>query len=240
MTPLLLGHRGTPRLHPENSLAGFQAALDAGLDGVELDVRRLGDGGLVICHDPQLKDGRKLDTLSRAELPAHVPLLPDVLAWAAESGAYLNVEIKPELGRGDGRVEETLDLIRAYGLAGQVIVSSFSPLQLLQAKQHAPSIERGFLYHRPYQIGCDLVLEVGRKLAVTALHPHFSLITPALMDTARREGWRVNTWTVNDAAEGRRLLELGVSGLIGDLPDVLLEAGREGRSASQSGEDRVR
>ncbi len=223
MTPLLLGHRGTPRLHPENSLDGFQAALDAGLDGVELDVRRLGDGGLVICHDPHLPDGRKLDTLRRAELPAQVPLLPDVLAWAAQSGAYLNVEIKPELGRGDGRVEETLDQLRAYGLEKRVIVSSFSPLQLLQAKQHAPGIERGFLYHRPYQIGCDLVLEVGRKLEVTALHPRFHLITPQLMETARREGWRVNTWTVNDVAEGRRLLALGVAGLIGDLPEVLLE-----------------
>ncbi len=225
MTPLLLGHRGTPRLHPENSLIGFQAALDAGLDGIETDVRRLGDGGLVICHDPHLKDGRKLGTLSRAELPDHVPLLPEVLAWAAQTGAYLNIEIKPELGKGDGRVEETLDLIRAYGLAKQVLVSSFSPLQLLAALQHAPQIERGFLYHRPYVIGgCALVPPIARRLRVAALHPHFSLVTPEVMDTARQEGWRVNTWTVNDAGEGRRLLDLGVSALIGDVPEVLLAA----------------
>ena len=224
MTPLLLGHRGTPRLHPENSLAGFQAALDAGLDGIETDVRRLADGGLVICHDPHLKDGRKLETLSRTDLPAHVPLLPEVLAWAAQTGAYLNIEVKPELGKGDGRVEETLDLVRAYGLADQVLLSSFSPLQLLAALQHAPQIERGFLYHRPYQIGCDLVPEVARRVQVAALHPHWSLITPQLMDSAQRSGWRVNTWTVNDAAEGQRLLKLGVSGLIGDVPQVLLAA----------------
>ena len=235
MTPLLLGHRGTPRLHPENSLIGFQAALDAGLDGIETDVRRLGDGELVICHDAQLNDGRKLDTLSRADLPAHVPLLPDVLAWAAQTGAYLNIEIKPELGKGDGRTEETLDLIRAYGLTEQVIVSSFSPLQLLAALQHAPQIERGFLYHRPYQIGCDLVTEVARRVKVAALHPHFSLITPQLMDTARQEGWRVNTWTVNDAAQGRRLTEMGVSGLIGDLPDVLLAMRPESEAQPHEG-----
>ena len=179
MTPLLLGHRGTPRSHPENTLIGFQAALDAGLDGVETDVRRLGDGGLVICHDAQLPDGRQLHQLSRADLPAHIPLLPGVLAWAAERGAYLNLELKPELGAGDGRVEETLDLVRAYGLAKQVIVSSFSPLQLLAAKRHAPAIERGFLYHRAYVVGgCDLAAEVARRLEVTALHPHFSLDHP--------------------------------------------------------------
>lgn len=229
MTPLLLGHRGTPRLHPENSLTGFQAALDAGLDGIETDVRRLGDGGLVICHDAQLPDGRKLDTLSRADLPPQVPLLPEVLAWAAQTGAYLNIEIKPELGKGDGRTEETLNLIRAYGLAKQVIVSSFSPLQLRAALQHAPQIERGFLYHRAYVIGgCDLVPPIARQLGLAALHPHASLVTPEVMDTAQQEGWRINTWTVNDAQEGRRLLGLGVSGLIGDLPDALLAT----RSAS--------
>lgn len=228
MTPLLLGHRGTPRLHPENSLIGFQAALNAGLDGIETDVRRLGDGGLVICHDAQLPDGRKLDTLSRADLPAHVPLLPEVLAWAAQTGAFLNIEIKPELGKGDGRTEETLDLIRAYGLAERVLISSFSPLQLRAALQHAPGIGRGFLYHRAYVIGgCDLVPPIARRLDLAALHPHFNLITPEVMDTAQREGWRVNTWTVNDSAQGRRLLGMGVSGLIGDVPEVLMAARSE-------------
>jgi glycerophosphoryl diester phosphodiesterase len=223
--PLLLGHRGTPRLHPENSMAGFQAALDAGLHGVELDVRRLADGALVICHDARLPDGRELSKLSRTELPAHVPLLAEVLAWAADTGAYLNIEIKPEAGRGDGRTEETLDLVRSYGLATQVILSSFSPLQLRAAQHHAPKIERGFLYHRSYALpGCDLVPVVARRLGVAALHPHFSLITPQSMELARREGWRVNAWTVNDEAEVRRLVALGVDGMIGDVPDVLLTA----------------
>ena len=225
MTPLLLGHRGTPRLHPENTLIGFQAALDAGLDGIETDVRRLGDGGLVICHDAALPDGRKLGKLSRSDLPAHIPLLPEVLAWAAQTGAYLNIEIKPEAGKGDGRTEETLDLVRAYGLATQVIISSFSPLQLLAAKRHAPGIERGFLYHRAYIVGgCDLVPEVARRLDVSALHPHFSLITGETMTTAQQEGWRVNAWTVNEVAEGQHLLRLGVSGLIGDSPETLRAA----------------
>ncbi|MDB5046743.1 MAG: glycerophosphoryl diester phosphodiesterase, partial [Deinococcus sp.] len=46
----------------------------------------------------------------------------------------------------------------------------------------------------------------------------------ALMKQARAHGWRVNTWTVNDAAEVSRLAALGVNGLIGDLPEVLLTA----------------
>lgn len=225
-SPLLLGHRGSPRQFPENSMAGFQAALDAGLDGIELDVRRLKDGQLVVCHDPHLKDGRQLHEITAEELPhtesQDVPLLREVLAWAAGNHAYLNVEIKPEAGKGDGRTEETLDMIRAYGLSERVIVSSFSPLQLRAAQHHAPDIARGFLYHRSYHIGCDLVPVVARQLQVTALHPHHSLVSPELVKVAKEEGWHINAWTVNDHELAAKLVALGVSGLIGDVPAELL------------------
>ncbi|WP_425147055.1 glycerophosphodiester phosphodiesterase [Deinococcus sp.] len=222
--PLLLGHRGTPRLHHENTLPGFQAALDAGLDGVELDVRRLLDGTLAVHHDLNLPDGRALNTLTRSQVPAYVPTLDAVLDWAAQSDAYLNVEIKFEGARADDRVEASLRAIRQHGRAGRSIVSSFSPLILRAAKAADAGIERGFLYHRRYIVGIDLVPVVARRLDVAALHPHHSLIDQGLMATARRGGWRVNTWTVNDAADARRLSALGVNALIGDVPEVLLSA----------------
>ncbi|GHF52825.1 glycerophosphoryl diester phosphodiesterase [Deinococcus metalli] len=225
MTPLLLGHRGTPRLHRENTLAGFQAALDAGLDGVELDVRRLADGTLVIHHDEALPDGRLLPFLTLDELPAEVPTLDAALAWAADTGAYVNVELKYESARPDDRVPRSLDAIRAHGLARHVILSSFNPLVLVAARQAAPDIERGFLYHKTYARGpLDAVPLAMRAADCVALHPHHSLIDAALMTRAQRRGWRVNTWTVNEPADVARLTQLGVSALIGDLPDVLLTA----------------
>ncbi|MEW6422063.1 MAG: glycerophosphodiester phosphodiesterase [Deinococcota bacterium] len=225
MTPLLLGHRGTPRLYPENSLAGFQAALEAGLDGAELDVRRLLDGTLAVHHDPQLADGRPLLGLCAAELPPAVPTLNAVLAWAADTGAYLNVEIKFEAARPDDRVLRVLNAILAHGLTRRVIVSSFNPLILAAARAHAPQVERGLLVHRRYRWGgLDALPSVMRWVAGAALHPHHTLIDEALMSQAQRKGWRVNAWTVNDPAEVRRLTALGVSGLIGDVPEVLREA----------------
>ena len=221
---LLLGHRGSPRVHRENTLASFQAAIDSGLDGVELDVRRLADGHLVIHHDLKLPDGRALNELIAQDVPQDVPTLDALLAWAADTGAYLNVEIKFEGARPDDRVAGTLKAVRAHRLGERVIVSSFSPLILKAARDLDPGIERGFLYHRSYRIGVDLVPVVARRLGVAALHPHHSLIDAPLMETARREGWRVNTWTVNDPADVARLTALGVNGLIGDLPDVLLTA----------------
>ena len=225
-SPLLLGHRGTPRLHRENTLIGFQAALDAGLDGVELDVRRLADGTLVIHHDLHLFDGRALNTLTAAQLAPHpVPTLDEVLAWARETGAYLNIEIKFEGARPDDRVARTLDGVRQYGLTPRVIVSSFSPLVLDAARAHAPEVERGFLYHRRWRLGGrDLVPVVMRRVDAVALHPHHSLVDEATMDLAREHGWRVNTWTVNERADVRRLTARGVSALIGDDPETLLSA----------------
>lgn len=147
----------------------------------------------------------------------------EVLAWAADSGACLNVEVKPAVSDG-GRTPETLHLLRVYGLERRVIVSSFQPLHLRAALECAPHIPRALLFEG-YPLGAQrLLLALARRLKLSALHPHYPLITPALMALAEREGWRVNAWTVNGVAQARQLLGLGVSGLIGDLPQVLLEA----------------
>lgn len=220
MAPLLLGHRGSPRQCPENTIASFQAALSAGLDGVEWDVRRLGDGTLVIHHDAELPDGRALPMLRREELPDAVPTLTQALSWAADTGAYVNIEIKFEGVKADDRVYRTLDAVRGFGLGKRVIVSSFMPTQLLAARQAAPEIERGLLIHRRYP--APLLAAVMRWTDSAALHPTHEIVDVSLMAQAGRSGWRVNTWTVNDETEARRLVALGVAGLIGDLPEVLL------------------
>lgn len=223
--PLLLGHRGSPREHTENTLASFQAALDAGLDGIELDVRRLADGTLAVHHDAALPDGRQLPHLTRAELPERVPTLPEVLAWAADCGAYVNLELKWESPLPDDRVVRMLDSIRVHGLSRRVIVSSFNPLLLRAARELAPEVERGLLYHRPYRFGpLNLPEVVGRWVGCAALHPQYQLIDAPLLEMAQRRGWRVNAWTVNEVADVQRLAALGVDGLIGDVPAHLLAA----------------
>lgn len=225
--PLLLGHRGTPRQYPENTLAGFQAALEAGLDGVEWDVRRLSDGTLVIHHDVALSGGELLPHLEREEWPAELPTLQEGLSWAAETGAYVNVELKHEHVLPDDRVPRTLDAVRAHGLAGRVIVSSFMPTLLRAARQAAPDIPRGLLVHRAYPTA--LLVAAMRWTGSAALHPAHPLVDVALMDLCRRQGWRVNAWTVNDLAEVRRLTALGVHGLMGDRPEVLLAGAGRGQ-----------
>ncbi|NEK56271.1 glycerophosphodiester phosphodiesterase [Geodermatophilus sabuli] len=129
----VIGHRGTPTcpLHPENTVAAVRAALEAGADGVEVDVQATADGVLVLSHDRDL--GRVLGTgagtgpvvartpsvtLGALDLPngTAVPTLTEVLDLAAASGAHVLTEVKPEAGGRDAR--RTAGLLAAL-LAGR-------------------------------------------------------------------------------------------------------------------------
>jgi glycerophosphoryl diester phosphodiesterase len=227
--PLLLGHRGSPKQHRENTLASFSAALEAGLDGFELDVQRSLDGVLVTHHDAHLSDGRLIAATRRDELPTDVPTLEAVLMLARASGAFVNVEIKLEGANTDGRERETAALVAHLGMRDSVIVSSFNPLSLARLKWADAKLETGLLYAPDLQQWYLRDGWTANLLFVNAIHPHHSQVTPELMVRARRRGWRVNTWTVNDPETARRLIALGVHALIGDLPNVLLEA-RDGEA----------
>jgi hypothetical protein len=58
--PLVIAHRGASAHHPENTIAAFRGAAEAGADMVELDVRITADGALAVHHDAQLGDGQPL------------------------------------------------------------------------------------------------------------------------------------------------------------------------------------
>lgn len=236
--PRLFGHRGSPLERHENTLEGFDAALAAGLDGVELDVQRTLDGMLVVHHDPHLPDGRLIAALrarevADAELPrgGRVPTFDSVLEWAGARGAWLNVEVKTGGAGTDGREHETARAIRRHGLDERVLVSSFSPLAVARVRAAAPRLATALVWAPDLRPAWALANgRYAALLGVSAVHPHHSLVDARLIARARRRGWAVHVWTVNDAALGGRLLGLGVDGLIGDRPEVLLEAA--GRTAA--------
>src|SRR5271168_5212576 len=107
--PLVIAHRGVHNTGlTENTMAAFEAAVDAGADMIELDVRRTGAGELAILHDQAL--GKvALDSCSLAEFEARTgfrpPLLSKVLEWA-RGRIGLDVELKE-----DGYVEEVAPLL---------------------------------------------------------------------------------------------------------------------------------
>jgi glycerophosphoryl diester phosphodiesterase len=140
-TPLVIAHRGAHDADvAENTFAAFERAAELGADMIELDVRRVATGELVIFHDATC-GGVPVGELSRAELARRSgvdsPLLDDVLAWALGRMA-LDVELKE-----DGYVEEVSQRLSAHAAGGgELIVTSFLDRVLGQLP---PSLRRGLL-----------------------------------------------------------------------------------------------
>ncbi len=232
--PLLLGHRGTRGVEPENTLAAFRRALDDGLDGVEFDVQRASDGALIITHDADV-DGVAIASLDSAALRLAIPGLPtlgELFELAREyPGRLLNLEIKAEGWRTQGLERAVVAAVRASGLAERVLVSSFNPVSLARVRLHAPQLRVALLYapEMPRWLRDGALAPV---LHVDALHPHHSQVTADLMGRARARRVPVNTWTVNDADEVRRLWDLGVEGIIADDPTALRQAAAQAQRAT--------
>lgn len=221
--PLLLGHRGAPRLAAENTLESFEAALGAGVDGFEMDLQLTYDDELVIHHDPEV-GGRAISELTAAEFGAAAPHAPtfaqllDLLSDWPE--AYLNVELKPAMPRPDGREAALARALAAWRAPARdrTWVSSFDPHALLRLNELGVGTPLALLAAEPVH------LELLPCLPVSAVHPHHDLVDEDALAAWREAGLAVFAWTVNDRTLAERLLELGVSGLIGDEPSTLLAA----------------
>ena len=240
--PRLLGHRGVRGPAPENGLPAFRMALEAGLDGLETDVQRSRDGTLVLFHDDDL-EGVPLGEWTSAQLRERVPdftTLPELLELVrAHPGVLLNLELKtrklkdgllrPLLGRDRVLAWEVARAVRSSGLQGRTLISSFDPMALAWLRLRAPELRTAYLWQdAPSEPGWLRRPWLAGWLHADALHPHYREVDATLVARARRRSLQLNVWTVNDADEVRRLVALGVDGIMADDPHALLRAGRGG------------
>jgi glycerophosphoryl diester phosphodiesterase len=245
--PLVLGHRGARHAAPENTFAAFDLALAEGAEGVELDVRLNADGEIIVCHDVTLtrvtegSDRRAIHRMGSAECRAvrlaggeRLPFLADVLDWAEQREACVNVELK-DGGRRPGLVAAVARLMQARAGAGNLLMSSFNPLVVLAHAALAPAIPTAWLVDSPRLAAQRSLTATGN----TALHPRHLLITAASIATWKEQGRRVNTWTVNEPARAVELARLGVDCLISDNPGLLIESlGSAARTAERDARGR--
>lgn len=223
-TPLVYGHRGASAAAPENTLEAYSLARAQGADGVEIDVRRSADGVLVLHHDPDLADGRRIAGTPAAELPESVPTLAAALDVC--QGMIVNIEIKNIPGESDfdeacSIVDPVVALLQERGSADRVLVSCFHLRTIDRVRSLDPSLPTAFLtLLEPVALdGVPLAQRRGHG----ALHPHHLFVDEELMAAAGAAGLAVNAWTVNDPDDMRRLAALGVAGIVTDTPDVARE-----------------
>lgn len=209
----------------ENTLAAFAGAKEMGADGVELDVRRTRDGLAAIHHDASLADGRLLVDLDGADLPDHVPFLRGSLDACA--GMMVNVEIKnvridPDFDPGQAMAQLTVDTVREAGRTDDVVVSSFGLACIDRVHELAPELRTAWLVvdrGDPMEL-IDRAASAGHR----GLHPVSAMVDGALVERAHAAGLFVNVWTVDDPDAIRRLADLGVDGVVTNVPDVALVA----------------
>ncbi|HET8988266.1 MAG TPA: glycerophosphodiester phosphodiesterase [Humibacillus sp.] len=250
-TPVALAHRGgalyAPNVGLENTLTAFANAVALGYTHLETDVHLTSDGRLVAFHDARLdrvgdRAGRirnlTWDQVRAARLgpgpePERVPLVIEVVE--AFPGICLNIDLKAPHTAGP-----LWHVIEEQGLHDQVCVGSFQQRHLSEFRR----LSRGrvvtaagvpgtaLLRFSPEWVTALLrtpaeVLQVPASLPVRRRRLH--VVTEHFVEAAHRNGKQVHVWTIDDADEMRRLLDLGVDGIVSDridvLKDVLVERG---------------
>ena len=236
-SPLVVGHRGGrgEGWPPENTLASFAQARAQGARAIELDVRTCAGGGVVVFHDDTLarmthgRDARRICDVPEEELASidlgqgqTVPRLRDVLAWARHEEVAVNVEMKHDVPRRRVLASHTVAIVQASG--ADVLLSSFDPLLLVLVARHAPSLGRALLTQSRQRLWADALEEAMRPPLVAGLHIERTQGAPDVIARYRRRGLRIGAWTVNDPAEARELVRLGVASIITDHPGEIRRA----------------
>lgn len=245
MNTLNFAHRGFSGKYPENTLLAFEQAIEAGCDGIELDVQLSKDEELVILHDEALKRTTgesgyvweytlsQLKAMDASEKyrgiygKVEIPTLQEYFELVKNSHIITNIELKTGVNTYPGIEKKVLALIDAYGLRQRVMVSSFNHYSAVRFKELAPEIPCGVLE----ESRIVRFAEYAYRLGMDYLHPAHFTVTEELAQEAASFGLGINTWTVNDTKELERLMELGVHSIIGNYPDRMKKKLREMREA---------
>jgi glycerophosphoryl diester phosphodiesterase len=224
---LVIGHRGAAALGEENSLGAIEAALAAGVDGVELDVV-LANRRLWLAH-------------SLVELRRASPTLDEGLAFLADREVLVVLDVKAP-----GFEEQVVAALKEHDLVDRALLSSFFPGVLRAVRQLEPSLKRGLSYPNDRTgLGTrvpDAVVHAGlaalrgalafriarmlRSAEAEAAVLHHLVVSDRLTARCRELDAPVLAWTVNDGTAARRAERLRVDAIITDDPLALRSSER--------------
>ncbi len=227
---LTIAHRGASARYPENTLRAFIAAAELGADMCEFDVRMTRDGEVVVIHDATVNrttDGRgRVAEMDAAELGrldagvrfgaqfrgARIPTLAQAAVALAARGCGMDVELKVQ-----GLEARVCAILRKSGAAARAIVSSFDWPQLRLVAADSPDMRLALLAEKD----AAALLRAAAEMRAFAIAPRFDMADAQLCAAAHRAGLAVYAWTVDDAAEMRRLIAAGVDGIMTNDPRIL-------------------
>jgi glycerophosphoryl diester phosphodiesterase len=229
--PIAFAHRGGAGDWPENTMPAFAGAVALGYRYVETDVHVTSDGVLLAFHDDHLDrvtDGTgAISDLPYAEVRTTlvdgrepIPRLDELLdAWPE---LRINIDAKH-----DEAVEPLAEVIEKANAIDRVCVASFSDTRLTRLRQRlGPDLctafgSRAVARLRSASFGIPAGRFFGDCMQVPTGRGRVVITDERFVRAAHRRGLAVHVWTIDDADEMHRLLDLGVDGIMTDRPSVL-------------------
>jgi glycerophosphoryl diester phosphodiesterase len=242
---LVIAHRGASGLAPENTLIAFEKAIQIGVDRIEMDLRQTIDGEVVVIHDKTIKrttNGwgsvhklslKKLQRYSAGSWFHHkysaerVPTFRDVLELV-NGRTKLLLEIKEGSPYHHHIEKNILDLINEYNAHDWCIVQSFND-KVLQNFRKLPQLNsdvqklfEAFIPVAPFYGGSRFSYKRIKSYGFAEeININYRYVTPLVVRKVHQLGKKVNVWTVNEPANLRKYVNMGVDGIITDYPDRL-------------------
>lgn len=244
--PEVIAHRGGTGQWPGETLYAFEQAAKIGVDVLEMDVHSTRDGALVLMHNRTVNETTDGTGRVREMSLNELKRLDAGYRWSADGGKTfpfrgkgievatleevfkafprmrMNIEIKqskPSL------VEPIAKMIRDYDMADKVLVASFWDRVMddfqdqFKRREVATSASTPelleFVARKNYVPNADALQVKDKVLA-------YRVINKSFVERARRNNLPVHAWTVNDLEGMRRMIALGVDGIITDYPGPLL------------------
>ena len=209
----IFGHRGLPHIYRENSITGLNKAFEY-CDYVETDVRITADNNLILFHDPDI-NGQFINELSTEEILSKLDVEKDELIFSSRDQieGKVNFEIKTnslEKTQIDILFQKMLSL-----LLPQDIVTSFNWKAIQDFKEL-------FTCHYGIILDQEDSLFQAKSLSIHDEHLFF-MVERTLLDSRNFDLplQKTGVWTVNDEKDFQHLMELGVLGVITDIPDTM-------------------
>lgn len=237
--PIAFAHRGSSPDGRENTLAAVERIVRLGFTHLETDVRVSRDGVPLLMHDPTLdrttdKTGAVADLewkeVGKARVAGTEPVARLDELLASFPGLRVNLHVKVAAAVGP-----LAAAVRAAGALDRVCVAAFQDRYVAAARARlGPGLctalgTRG-------TIALKLAAQRGGRVRTPALCAQvppragrLRVVDERFLRAAHRSGLQVHVWTINDAAEMRRLLDLGVDGIMSDRAETLRDvlAGRD-------------
>ena len=250
----IIAHKGAAGTAPENTIASFQAALDIGVDMIELDVRQTKDEEIIVFHDQYLdrttngagnvheytlEQLKQLDAGSwfSSEFSGQkIPTLKEVLDLV-NGRCQVLIEIKHmEHPHYHDFSDKLVDIIRLEENGFDwVLLQSYEDKYLEEAQIYDDRIQINKML-----IGEDstplLAFYIETKLRLghgdsnenlKTLNPEFSTLSPRRIFRMHSRGFKVFTYSVNSREEMIKMLNMGVDGIITDFPSELVKIRKE-------------